>query len=313
MRVKQVRKVRRQRRPGYPTRPEVARDPELLRRHMPSAWKKSAQVTAALSLLLAAGCGNGVGSHEGAPVRVAPVFEHGEGRGSSGCIVTVPPAFLSEEDALRLISDELAKAGLSMPQRNVTLEQVLIPRVQFSGYLRRMFGSEFMQNSFPLVADLVNSEKGVVIEYVSPANCDELGAKPSNSTVNSYDCREVAEKVGGAIRASGKAPGMTYGVFYDPMCRAEFPEQPERKPQKGEELKVPDVDSNSPEAGSERQKNLDAWRKRCDQAEAEDRKEKDAWRKQCDQVRATARKESLELLRAQVKDFIEWLKGQGVI
>jgi hypothetical protein len=311
--IQQVRKVRRQRRPGYPTRPEVTRDAELLRRHVPSAWKKSAQVTAVLSIMLAAGCRNDVVTKDPTAVQVAPVFVHGEGMGSVGCVVTAPPAFLSEEEALGVISDELAKAGLSMTQRNLTLEQVLIPRLQFSGYFRRVFVSEFTENSFPLVADLVNPQKGVAVKYVAPADCDELGATPSDSTLRTYDCRDIAGKVGGALRTSRKAPGMAYGVFYDPMCRAEFPEHPRYKQQREAISTNAAADPSSPEAAAEKQKELEAWIKHREHAATETRKEIDAWEKQSAQVEATARAQSLDLLRAQVRDFIEWLKGQGAI
>ncbi|HBO43451.1 MAG TPA: hypothetical protein DD670_05880, partial [Planctomycetaceae bacterium] len=45
---------------------------------------------------------------------VAPVFEHGEGSGSTGCIVMTPPVFLSEEEAMQIIKDELAKHGIAL-------------------------------------------------------------------------------------------------------------------------------------------------------------------------------------------------------
>src|SRR5690606_34641768 len=57
---------------------------------------------------------------------VAPIFEHGEGRGSIGCSAVVPPAFLSEEEGMQILGEELAKHGIALkPGR--TLEEVRVP------------------------------------------------------------------------------------------------------------------------------------------------------------------------------------------
>ena len=43
---------------------------------------------------------------------VAPIFQHGEGRGATGCIVMSPPVFLSEEEALLVVREELGKSEM---------------------------------------------------------------------------------------------------------------------------------------------------------------------------------------------------------
>jgi hypothetical protein len=284
--IHKVRKVRRQRRPGYPTRPEVVRDPELLRRHVPSAWKKSAQVTAALSILLAAGCRNDAGSKAQTAANVAPLFEHGEGRGSDGCVVVTPPRFLSEQEALGLISDELAKAGLSMSQLHVKMEPITISNKHVSA---------------PLTVDLVDPQKKVAIVCVTSDKYFELGGDYSESTVQRYDCRKVAERVGMDIRAANNAPKMFYGLFYDPIVRAKDPESREYGPPVGQWMESFKRDPNWSQAELEKQvetlakQGVSEWTRRREQAA------KDTW------------DEAQKLLRAQVRDFIEWLKGQGAI
>ena len=36
-------------------------------------------------------------------ISVTPIFEHGTGRGATGCIVVSSPVFLSEEEAMQVI------------------------------------------------------------------------------------------------------------------------------------------------------------------------------------------------------------------
>ncbi len=279
MQVKQVRKVRHQRRPGYPTRPEVARDPELLRRHVPSAWKKSAQVTAALSIMLASGCQTGTPPKSNVPAGVAPVFVHGEGRGVAGCVMVTPPVFISEEEARRLISDELAKVGLSMSGQDITLKRVRLPQVNCVGFDLATERPKYAETSFPLVIDLVDPAGKVAVEYISTGDYLELGGTPSGITVQGFECLDIAKKVRAEIRAARKAQPLHYGVFYDPMFRGAYPECP--KPERfGGPL---------------------------------NREQSATWKAQCELAHAEFKKESLELLRAQVRDFIEWLKGQGAI
>lgn len=57
----------------------------------------------------------------GAKAVVAPIFEHGEGRGATGCVVVNPPVFLSEQDAMQVIREELPKSGVSLSEGSVLL------------------------------------------------------------------------------------------------------------------------------------------------------------------------------------------------
>ena len=123
-------------RPAYPTRIEAAQDAQLLERHVPPARPARGR-RQRVGVFLAAGlCGCGkqqaapggqggqapvtatdggtrplaqpqdAGLSQRAAAVVAPVFEHGKGRGIAGCIVVAPPVFLSEEEALQVISEE---------------------------------------------------------------------------------------------------------------------------------------------------------------------------------------------------------------
>ena len=141
--------VRRARPPGYPTKQEALEDPTLLDRHLPPAFRRGREIAGAATLFLAmnfAACdGSDSLRPEGPPgapavgpasspavgpasAVVAPLFEHGEGRGVTGCVAVSPPVFLSEEEALQVITEELGRHGLSFPERNLEIDSVRPPR-----------------------------------------------------------------------------------------------------------------------------------------------------------------------------------------
>jgi hypothetical protein len=84
--------VRKYAQPKYPTRLEVATRPALLRRHQPPAWRKWPELTGAAGLFLLADVtrlqaadsppkGAQPSAEAKALALVAPIFQHGEGRG----------------------------------------------------------------------------------------------------------------------------------------------------------------------------------------------------------------------------------------
>lgn len=297
----EVRPVGRCRRPGYPSRDEVLRDPGLLRRNVPPAWRKSARVTAAMSIMLAVGQQTNSGCGCDPAPKVAPLFFHGGGVGSAGCLVVTAPVFLSEEEALKAISEEFESAGISLSRRDVTLDDVLVPRHELTGYDPETFEWIYKTEMFPLKVDLVDLAGRVAVEYVATDDCFNLGAKPGSDTIQKYACREVASGVGTLIRASRKAPKMFYGVFYDPMTSLV------------EESETVSTANTKTGAGTS-----DAGRAAKGGSDAPNGfkpNESEILEKQLNRYKKydEARQLSRDQLRLQVRDFIEWLKGQGVI
>ncbi len=296
MRIRQVRKVRRQRRPGYPTRPEVARDPELLRRHVPAAWKKSAQVTAALSIMLAS-------AHaQDAPTKaktkhVAPIFEHGDGYNFYGGPPSSPPAYISEEEGCKIIAEELQKAGISAASRNEEFKDIPIrydekaikkqdpwecsddDPSEHGGFSQRP--KRFaLKGDTALKVDLVDEQKGLAVEFVSFDDTQAMGGRLCYGMGVMTDVHGVAEALQTKIDAAEKAPAMYYGIFYDPTL-----------PPKDVPLQYAPKSASSEEKQRIAVNNNIAYRKSFEHPSPE----------------------SIELLRAQVRDFITWLKGQGAI
>jgi hypothetical protein len=265
------RAVKRRPRPGYPTRREVRLDPRLLAENLPSAWRGNArlvQAAAALLALQAAGCGverepggepersavvgEAPDARSAAPVtaaRVAPVFLHGDGRGATGCVVMNPPLFLSEEEALQIIVEELGRHGVEFAERNVVVDPVSITRRRQIVVWKpdgisesRVIDEE--GNPTTLAVDLADRKRRVAVEFICADDFGAMGGASGRGTVRDYDFPEALRRVRAEIQRQGREP-WHYGLFYDPL--------------------------------------------------------------------AAGRANSQDLLRAQVRDFAEWLKREGVI
>lgn len=285
--------------PRYPTKLEIMATPELLARHVPPAWLTHKEIAGALGVLLlanAGGCSDklpaGNGGSGAANDRlskaaiVAPIFEHGEGRGATGCIVVTPPLFLSEHEALVIIKDELGRRGLQPSETKAEMEGARIPRrvsVLAEDFVTGRPGELAIASankSDPLFLQLKDVQRRVGIAYVHRDNHIELGAPQSFSTVRSYDFREVAHWVQGNARKSGK--GVYLGVFYDPLARPSPPPTTQTVP------------------ASAKRDTTKQWLAETKWTGSNEGKKQQ-------------RAESQRLLREQVKDFVDWLQAQGAI
>lgn len=284
-----ARPVRRYASPAFPTKLEVLADATQLEKHLPPAWFSRADMASAVTVFLAAnaaGCSGAVGQDRAAGTGtasakaaiVAPLFEHGEGRGSVGCSAVAPPVFLSEEEALQVISEELTHHGLDMSQRDVEMSSVSIKSVHYQREYNWVSGRIEIRSTekrAPLSVDLHDQNKRVAVEFVSRPDYFELGGRQSSASIQGYDLKQVSSDVAREVRRAGK--GVYFGTMYDPMTCLSLPIT--RKIKRGESVGSPIED---PQA---------FWQKRQEAARAESRR----------------------MLRRQVRDFVDWLKGQGVI
>lgn len=287
-------------RPGYPTRLEALAHPELLGRHLPPAWGRRAEMAGTVALLLAVnGCvnqqTNGPTESQAtsqcveeqdatAPVEktaafVAPIFQHGDGRGTAGCLAVNPPVFLSEEEALQVIVEELGRAGVDITVTDVAMEGLPVEqdfkrferpwemrKTNSSGTRILTFGAPDSAGVVkPLEADGLDADEKVAFEFVSQSDYYYFGGLRSGSSVQTYDLPIVAESLAERVtQANGR---VYFGTFYDPM---EIP-----------------IYFHAP-----------GTTKRTNSRE---------------NIATAARDRAKDLLREQVVDFVEWLKGQGAI
>jgi hypothetical protein len=278
--------------PLYPTHGILDEHSELLKL-VPKRWRGNPAVFAALAgacLLLADYKAQaGPNPKEQSKSLVAPIFEHGRGVayfGGDG------PGFvaLSEEDARRIVSDEAGKAGLIFVPDSLILKNVNCPVTDPYAFLRRsnpplkIEPSEKDRRQIPLQLDGTNRKKMVSYEYVSVKDFNQWRARGSSvsSTVDMTDSIGAARQLRESI-ISAKPAGY-YGVFYDPGV------------------------SRDEATGGNPAIELPSAEYFADQTTLEpDLPRLQSKRQSPTTILAGAK------LREQVRDFIKWLKGQGVI
>jgi hypothetical protein len=268
--------------PAYPTKLQALADPDLLAKHLPPAWLSRAEIAGTVGVFLAAnvaGCSphspspgqSGSGATGTKAAIVAPIFDHGEGYAYDGCVVVARPVFLSEEEAISAINEELALSGLNLPERHIEVPSVAIRGVKYEqryDWIAGKPGAELVTVAGPLDLDLRDPNKKIGITYVSQDECLRLGLNRPDRFGS--DLRSAAANVAESVRRQG--PDMCFAVFYDPVTTHASPGM--------RRYFKEDPSSKTPPPFEE----LDA-----------------------------AKLESKRLLRLQVKDFVDWLKGQGMI
>jgi hypothetical protein len=287
--------VRKYPNPKYPTRLEMITRPSLFHRHQPPAWRKWPELTGAAGLFLLADTarlpaadGSPKGSQNPAQTNavavVAPIFQHGEGRGATGCIVMAPPVFLSEEEALQVIREEMTSRGVKLGTNGLAVTGVTLSNWPLKSSVPKP------QDTY--AASAADPTKKVFVEFISERKARhwdfERGKEEGNlqiSSVQDYDMPKTAAFI--AKRVKQQASDRIYfGTFYDPIAGSL------------------DLGRIAKEAQAQRQAKTSGSGKPPTQG---------------DLIRATreagarAAAESRRLLRLQVQDFLKWLQAQGAI
>lgn len=291
--------------PKYPTQQAVLRSPGILYT-APKRWKSKSGVMTALVLTVTTGltgCGAKapeassvpeaesadstivsstiseyvlVGEVPDASVPLAspdgygknlgtiPLFIHGEGRGSYGCVSVAPPVFLSEEEAIQVIREEAEAQGVHFSE-TIDIEGTF-PATTWD------LDSPFSPTTAPgtwegkLTLDGYDSNLNLGFEYVSHEDIKNWNSDTGYaSTVIQYDYKGTAQRLSDATE--------NVAVFYDPASQ-------------DYDAFDQGFDWDDPSA------NISEYETQY----TDEQKEK-----------------VIEDLRAQVRDFLEWLKGQGVI
>lgn len=266
--------------PQYPTKEAVNADPRLLA-HIPRRWARNPYVLTALSLVMAAGltaCGNRQDSESlfpadspavsaspdpadsadsagSAPSEAdaldIPIFAHGTGRGSYGCESVAPPVFLSEEEAMQVISEECAAQGI-----DISGSKTISGTFPATSILPEAISDHPSDETYTgeLTLDGYSEALGIGIEFVSTEDILDWQAPTDvGASSEQYDLKGTAQRLADATD--------NVAVFYDPA------------------------------AG-----NYEDFTGSNEESYAENSKE-----------------HSMDELREQVRDFLQWLKAQGVI
>lgn len=267
-----IRPVKKYKTPDYPDKQSSIENPELLSQ-LPDRWKKNIYVQAALSTLLIFTLSSCRGKETGGTsiiekeAMVAPVIDHGAGRGSFGCMSIAPPSFLSEEEAYQVIQEEGKKYGITFEKNNLELKDVGIPETKYYLKYDEEDTGEVIDSSRKgdLTLDGYDEEKKIGFEFISREDYENWHVDQGiRSSVDDFDFLSTARVLRDGLL--NKNDDTSIGVFYNPM----------------ESVPINELNGNL--------ENIDweALEKRVKQS-AEDN------------------------LREQVKDFLEWLKAQGIM
>jgi hypothetical protein len=250
--------------PSYPTRTGAAAEPDLLGSHLPEGWQRGGVPRPLVVFLLAlnaAACA-APGNQPAAPAQprpgtavmvptpgeapapaesatalgplpaptqmlVAPLFDHGEGRGATGCVVVSPPIFLSEEEAMTVIREQLARHGVELRQEHVAFGEVVVPDLQLELGGERPALVEGPASGKALEVDALDPERHVAVEFVSVQDYEKLTSPGrSYSSVQLFEIRPLAAALLERVRKTGQHP-VYFGMFYDPVMQdAELPDGP---------------------------------------------------------------------------------------
>ncbi len=253
----EVSPIRKYRGPSIPTHEDVENRPDLLL-HIPTRWQTNpAVLTALASVTMLSATGLAIADAEKAkPVRVAPVFQHGEGRGSFGCMSVAPPICLSEDEARQIISDEVKRSGIMFetPKPGTKPEQLRPP--------------------------LDGVDKTRKFAYVFASVKD--ATVPSNWSVSNTSTISKAKDI--AQNLENEPLIQTVGVFYDPIQDRYLKDKDGRIDWSKTVVKKTD-------GTIDREATLILHKK----------------------LEKQATDSAKQQLRLQVRDFVKWLKAQGVI
>lgn len=273
--------------PKYPDKVTVLKSPQILKT-VPERWRGNAYVCAALGALMMASltsCArkqqNETGSVETSTktgssskkkkALIAPIFEHGQGRGSFGCSSVAPPSFLSEEEAFQVIQEEAKQYGINFEKNAFEIKKAGIPKTSF--YLKPENGNSGYNENGSVIKDTKSGtlqldgydvQNKIAFEFISEEDYSAWAIEEGKrSTVDDYDFLSTAKVLSKGL--NGKNGENTIGIFYNPMVGFSEDEMNKIRQESFEEMKV-----------------------RRTQLAKDD-------------------------LKKQVRDFLEWLKAQGIM
>ena len=231
---------------------------------------------------------------------IAPILQKAldeEGRGAFGCIAIDPPVVLSEADALELIRQEFAKAGVELSEAR-----------ELSGFTRTRTDWDAPRNAhatvedewlLPLgdgdpdrpqkteaaswVFDLATEDGSLLLEYLSVSDHDNLGDYQPGvwCSVSSYNFPNRAARFRTELETRTNGVPVTVGLFFDPMAGRTVWDDRQQK-------RIPRTGSSMDVLSDEERAELD-WK----------------------QKKEFALQDARELLREQVRFFLDWARKEG--
>ena len=219
---------------------------------------------------------------------VAPILQKAmdeEGRGAFGCVAVDPPVILSENEALNLIQQEFAKAGVKLRDAyeltgftRTVADKTKTPREEKG----RPWCSVYPTKKVPgkWVFDLATEDGSVAVEFLSLSDESRESLDYNCSTVSDTDLPKLAQRLRDDFVTRTEGAPVAIGLFFDPLPSTYVWESHGKKHiRPGSALAA---------LTEEELKNLD-------------------WQKRRELLQGDAR----ELLREQVRFFLDWARKEG--
>ena len=264
----QIKPIKIKKEPEYPTEYLFINNPELFNNYIPLRWRANKVVSSALLAFILAGAnscrlGNNATKSTYSKEQFnsqrdtnltssinnsAPIFVHGKGFGVVGCIVASPPVFMTEKEAMGIITDELEEHGITLETTNISID------------LDLPIDTTIFKNKITMGIDAINIENNLLLEFISEEDYYNLHLDIYDDTglsVTSISLKDAADTIRAQVIRK-KYNNLI--LFYDPL--------PAVKAKEGQNFKTAAKD---------------------------------------------AKKEAKALLTAQVRDFIQWMKNEGMI
>ena len=237
----EIKPVKKKKEPNYPTLEFYVKNPEMLSRNIPESWMKNKYVATSIAAFILCGTPHSNGKSVTAAIeiidklnsdkttnennttisdsmKVAPIFAHGDGSGSTGCIVMSPPVFISEDEAKSIIFDALAKENILFDTKNCPTLKFEAP--QIANECLEKEEKMAKTTEVKITMDGYNADYNLAIQFMSSNDFSEFGydfiCSPS---ATHYDTKTAAE----LLRAELKKKGiLNAAVFYDPLPSTEY-------------------------------------------------------------------------------------------
>lgn len=240
-----VKPIKSYKKPEYPNISEFSRDRSTI--SAPKRWLKQSTI---IALLVSQGFNSACnsvpepnsgryaimankaetnmdGASSKAPVFIAPIFEHGSGVGSYGCMVISPPIYISEADAKNIIYNELAANGIylrwdSSPNHDIDI--ITTKRESKYDEKKNNYEVNYVNFTKKLEIDLYSKILNLAVVYVSRDNylnfADAVCNRDDETSMGeSEDYCGLAYKIRYYFT---KDSSMNAVVFYDPIPSMRF-------------------------------------------------------------------------------------------
>lgn len=194
--------------PEYPTATAFHQNGLQLMRHIPRRWRFAKTLGSVLAFTILSGlCACSLQNSEKntdtekAISESVPLFVHGNGRGSYGCVSIAPPVFLSEDEAAQVIRETAEEYGLSFTKKGTVAGDAL----PYTSLYEEM--EDTYKGELPL--DGYDASTGLGYLFVSR---DDIVSWHKDTgvyaSVEFFDTKGTAEKLAATVKNTA--------VFYDP-------------------------------------------------------------------------------------------------